>query len=52
MSSRRFSSLHRDHMNRPRVDILTELAEEGHTTLYEQMEKAISERDDIQVKVI
>ena len=52
MSTRRFSYLTKNSMNRPKVDILTELAKEGHTTLYEQMEQAISECDDIQAKVL
>ena len=51
MNTRRFSNLNKNSMNRPKVDILTELAKEGHTTLYEQMEQAISDRDDILAKV-
>ena len=52
MNKRRLSSLSRNPKNRPKVDILTELAKEGNGTLYEQMEQAISECDDIQEKVI
>ena len=52
MKSRRFSNLNRNSMSRPKVDLLSELAEERYTTLYEQMEAAISERDEIQRMVI
>lgn len=55
MNRRRLSSLSHNPKNRPKVDILTELAQEGYGTLYEQMEKAISEceeSEDILEKVI
>ena len=46
--SRTFSNLSRNPTNRPKLDILTDLAEKGYTSLYEQMEEAISEHDEIQ----
>lgn len=55
MNRRKLSTLSRNPENRPKVDILTELAQEGHGSLYEQMEKAISEckkSEDILEKVI
>ena len=52
MNKRRLCSLSHNPKNRPKVDILTELAKEGYGTLYEQMEQAISECDDVQEKVI
>ena len=49
--SRTFSNLSRNPTNRPKLDILTDLAEEGYTSLYEQMEETISEHDEIQEAV-